>query len=131
MRAKTKERTHDADSTLGMKIRVLRGMKKVSSEALSLRIGVTYEQMQQYEMGRASMPFAKVAETASALGVSIVDLIPEQYRHIGDTFEDLAAPADLSNRILSNMVETIGLMSEKEQLALWLMLPQVREKDRE
>jgi transcriptional regulator with XRE-family HTH domain len=126
MRANTKERTHNADATLGMKIRVLRGMRKVSSEALSLRIGVTYEQMQQYEMGRVSMPFAKVAETASALGVSIVDLIPEQYRHVGETFE---VQSKLANRIFSNMVETIGLMSEKEQRALWLMLPQFMQKE--
>ena len=64
---------HEAvtDAHIGMRLRVLRKGSGISQAQLGEVLGVTFQQVQKYEMGRNRLSPAKLYHAAKALGVSV------------------------------------------------------------
>ena len=59
------------DAMVGARIRVLRVNRGMSQTALAARIGVTFQQVQQYEQGAGRVGASRLARIASVLEVSV------------------------------------------------------------
>lgn len=57
--------------------RVGAGMTQVELGDL---IGLTFQMVQKYEKGRSAITVPRLAQVAAALGVRLVDLLPERVR---------------------------------------------------
>ena len=64
-----KERAVDA--FIGAKVRMRRLMLNMSQEALSGKLGVTFQQVQKYEKGQNRISASRLFELAQALGVPV------------------------------------------------------------
>lgn len=108
-----------ADVDLGTKIRVLRSMRKLSIESVAINTGISLDLMQKYEAGEASISFAKLNELSVALGVSLFELVPDQYKMWG---EGLLEHSNLGNRMVGHVAETIGVLKANDQIKFLLLL---------
>jgi transcriptional regulator with XRE-family HTH domain len=59
------------DAMVGAKIRMLRVNRGISQTALAARIGVTFQQVQNYEQGAGRVGASRLARIASVLDVSV------------------------------------------------------------
>ncbi|MEK7080193.1 MAG: helix-turn-helix transcriptional regulator [Patescibacteria group bacterium] len=66
---------NDMDVRLGNSIRQWRLQRGLSQERLAEKIGVSFQQVQKYERAANRVSFSKLCQIASALKMSIVDLV--------------------------------------------------------
>jgi transcriptional regulator with XRE-family HTH domain len=59
------------DAMVGAKIRMLRVDRGISETALATRIGVTFQQVQKYELGASRVGTSRLARIAAVLDVSV------------------------------------------------------------
>jgi transcriptional regulator with XRE-family HTH domain len=59
------------DAMVGAKVRMLRVDRGISQSELAERIGVTFQQVQEYEQGANRVGASRLAQIASVLGVSV------------------------------------------------------------
>ena len=62
------------DKMMGARIRMLRVNRGMSQAMLAGRIGVTFQQVQEYERGTNRVGVSRLSQIASVLGVSIGEL---------------------------------------------------------
>ena len=62
------------DAMVGARIRMLRVNRGMSQAMLAGRIGVTFQQVQEYERGTNRVGVSRLSQIASVLGVSIGEL---------------------------------------------------------
>ena len=59
------------DTEIGRRLRALRGARNLSTEALAARIGVTQQQLQNYEAGSDRLSASRLFELAQLLDVPV------------------------------------------------------------
>jgi transcriptional regulator with XRE-family HTH domain len=64
-----------ADKEIGARIRLHRLSKKISQTDLGDKIGVSFQQIQKYEMGVNKVGSGRIKEVAAHLGVTTNDLL--------------------------------------------------------
>ncbi|MGG5810874.1 helix-turn-helix domain-containing protein [Falsiroseomonas sp. CW058] len=69
-----KQRTSAADIEVGQRVRLCRQRRGLSQSGLAERIGVSYQQLHKYETGQNRISAGRLADIASALGVTPADL---------------------------------------------------------
>lgn len=69
-----KEAPNPFDIALGVRIRLLRRKLGLSQERLANEIGVTFQQVQKYEIGANRVSFSRLVSIAHALQCNVVDL---------------------------------------------------------
>ena len=62
------------DAMVGARIRMLRVNSGISQTVLAERIGVTFQQVQEYERGASRVGASRLSQIASVLGVSVGEL---------------------------------------------------------
>lgn len=67
--------TTDADREVGLRIRSLRTRLNISQTTLGGVIGVTFQQVQKYELGINRVPHNRLGTIAQTLGCSVSDLL--------------------------------------------------------
>ena len=60
---------HPIDIHVGSRLRLRRGLIKMSQQKLAEAVGVTFQQVQKYERGTNRISISRMYEMASALGV--------------------------------------------------------------
>jgi transcriptional regulator with XRE-family HTH domain len=60
---------------IGMKLRMLRGAKRISQAALAKKAGLSREHLNRLEAGRYDPAVGVVQRLAKALGVSLIELL--------------------------------------------------------
>lgn len=73
----SKRRSNGKDIYLGQRIRLRRVELQISQAQLGKRLGVTFQQIQKYEMGVNRIAFSRMHEIADALEVSMAFFIGE------------------------------------------------------
>lgn len=63
--------------SLASKLKAMRVVAELSQEAMAARLGITQGTYSQYEKGQVDFPFSKLQALASALGVTVADLMVE------------------------------------------------------
>ncbi len=67
-------RPSSVDLTVGRNVRIWRLTRGMSQEQLAKRLGVTFQQLQKYEVGANRIGTGRLVKVAAALGVSIARL---------------------------------------------------------
>lgn len=67
------EKTHEIDLIIGQRVRALRKLKGLSQNDFSKLIGVTFQQLQKYELATNRISCSRLVMIAKALGVSAAD----------------------------------------------------------
>lgn len=70
-------RSDRINQRIGARIRRCRRLKGCSQQQLARAVGMTYQQLQRYERGSASVPAARLQEIATAMEVSILSFFEE------------------------------------------------------
>lgn len=94
------------DVALGMLIRLRRRMAGISQDALAVRCGVTFQQIQKYENGVNRISFSRLVQIADALGCSPSDLVRPLDDVLGAGLTDL-----LSRLHATDALELVDLFS--------------------
>lgn len=58
------------DIHVGKTMRIIRRAKRISQESLAEALGITFQQVQKYELGRNRISASKLFDAARALGVA-------------------------------------------------------------
>ena len=77
---------HPVDIHVGSRLRLRRGLIKMSQQKLAEAVGVTFQQVQKYERGTNRISISRMYEMASALGVPasfFLEDLPTQSLEIG------------------------------------------------
>lgn len=77
---KTKTQANDLDKTIGVRLRHLRELNKVTQQKLAEFLNISFQQLQKYEMGRNRISGIRLFEIADFFQVSIVYFAPEKYK---------------------------------------------------
>ena len=98
------------DRELGAKLRAARLSAGINQTALGIAIGVSFQQIQQYELGQVRIAAGALQAFGEVLGI-----------HPGDFFDEVAAPiarvADLREAIrMAAAVQRISNLSTRERL---------------
>jgi transcriptional regulator with XRE-family HTH domain len=91
---------------IGRRIRAGRRQRGVSVHELGIRLGVTYQQIQKYEIGKDAIPLHRLLELASMWGVP-----PQSFWDQADTAAgttDIFGDADISTLQLARAYQRIG-----------------------
>lgn len=64
------------DRHIGARIRELRLSEDVTQEKLAAALGITFQQVQKYELGKNRVAASRLYEIAQALGVGVSDFYP-------------------------------------------------------
>lgn len=103
---------------MGPLIRQFRKSSGMSQEALSEKLGVSYQQVQKYEHGRCRITVDRLIQIAQALGVSPSVFICEEDGHICRDSEEsrvLALFRSLGNsKLRQAAIRVLDAMSETE-----------------
>lgn len=68
------------DKHIGARIRELRLEQDVTQEALAAKLGITFQQVQKYELGKNRVAASRLYEIAVALSVGVGAFYPETRR---------------------------------------------------
>jgi transcriptional regulator with XRE-family HTH domain len=68
------------DAYIGEKIRGYRNQLKISQEELGERLGVSFQQVQKYEVGANRLAGSRLQQVADIFQCSIADLFPPKVR---------------------------------------------------
>jgi transcriptional regulator with XRE-family HTH domain len=71
---KTTKRTNWIDVAVGRNVRIWRMSKGLTQEELANHVGVTFQQLQKYEIGGNRIPTGRLANISGILGVPIAAL---------------------------------------------------------
>lgn len=66
---------HDLDRVVGERIRTFRRARGLSMKALGADAGVSWQQIQKYELGANRVSVGRAVQIADSLGVGVEDLI--------------------------------------------------------
>ena len=80
MKSTMTKKPHPIDVEVGWRIRQLRQCLKMSQKELGEKIGVTFQQIQKYELGSNGVRPSRLCDIAKALGVEAEAFFP----HSGD-----------------------------------------------
>jgi transcriptional regulator with XRE-family HTH domain len=72
------------DRHVGLRIRMRRKELGFSQERLAEAVGVTFQQIQKYETGAATVSVSRLLMLAAALGTSVEDLVRGLQHHVGN-----------------------------------------------
>lgn len=96
------------DQELGMRLRTLRQMKRVSQDALGEMLGVTFQQIQKYETGANRICPEKIYQCAQIFGVPVGYFFAQEQASISNfdkkTLTIAAAIAELPSDEISKRV---------------------------
>lgn len=67
------ERTQEIDTIIGKRVRALRKLKGLNQNEFAQMIGVTFQQLQKYELATNRISCSRLVVIAEALGVEISD----------------------------------------------------------
>lgn len=102
--------------TLGENIRRIRKEKGLSQSELGKRIGVSYQQIGQYENGKRNPKIETIDKIASALGVKIADITQSfkisDYKKTSE-FNRLERRAEAEKGVVSILADIYGFAEEK------------------
>jgi transcriptional regulator with XRE-family HTH domain len=65
------------DREIGARVRAARRAQGMSQTELGRLVGVTFQQVRKYELGKNRIPLARLTVIAPALGTRLEDLLPE------------------------------------------------------
>ena len=68
---KTAKRTNWIDTAVGRNVRIWRMAKGMTQEQLASRVGVTFQQLQKYEVGGNRIPTGRLVKLSGILGIPI------------------------------------------------------------
>jgi transcriptional regulator with XRE-family HTH domain len=68
---KTAKRTNWIDAAVGRNVRIWRMAKGMTQEQLANRVGVTFQQLQKYEVGGNRIPTGRLVKVSGILGIPI------------------------------------------------------------
>jgi transcriptional regulator with XRE-family HTH domain len=71
MAKKTAKRANWIDLAVGRNVRIWRMARSMTQEQLANRVGVTFQQLQKYEIGANRIPTGRLVKLAGVLGVPI------------------------------------------------------------
>jgi transcriptional regulator with XRE-family HTH domain len=71
MAKKTAKRVNWIDVAVGRNVRIWRMAKGMTQEALANRVGVTFQQLQKYEIGGNRIPTGRLVKISGILGIPI------------------------------------------------------------
>ena len=77
MRTKTNRTPGPVDAALGLKIRSRRDALRLSQKSLANKIGVTMQQVHNYEHGLTKMSIGRLVEIAQALDCRVIEFVGE------------------------------------------------------
>lgn len=106
--ARKSEETIKTDNEIGLKIKELRISKGLSRQQLALKIGVTHQQLQKYEMGINRISAGRLKIIANELGKTISYFYDEEMR---------ADVASIHSRISIEMQRNLAKLPFKLQTA--------------
>lgn len=66
---------HPKDVAMGLRLRLVRMNVGLSQDIVAREVGVTFQQIQKYEMAKDRIAWSRLCEMASAIGISLVDLV--------------------------------------------------------
>ena len=73
----TPKRPHPVDVAVGKKLKELRTMRRMSQGDVAKPLGLSFQQMQKYEMGSNRISASKLYEISNILGVCVADFFSE------------------------------------------------------
>jgi transcriptional regulator with XRE-family HTH domain len=114
VREETTPAPHRVDVHVGARVRILRRASGMSQEALADRLGLTFQQVHNYERGANRISASKLFEIAAALNVPVSSFF-EGLRQVDD-----AGASRTVNDIFAR------LMEDDEGAALAELFPQIR-----
>lgn len=76
---KVKHSPDELDKFVGARIKTIRLANKVSQSELGDFLGVSFQQVGQYESGGSKISAGKLCKTARFLGVPVQSLLPDEY----------------------------------------------------
>lgn len=102
--------------TIGENIRKIRKEKKLTQSELAQKIGISYQQIGQYETGKRKPKIETIDKIATALGVKIVDITREfkisDYKKTSE-FQRLERNVDAQNGIIAILTDIYGSVEDK------------------
>jgi transcriptional regulator with XRE-family HTH domain len=111
----------DLNKRLGAVIREKRVMLGLSQEALSKRLGLTFQQVQKYEKGTNQVSFVRLVEIAHALGTSVNDLVSAA---LG---EEVASRESVSDRQTLELIKRLDTLTPNQRRGVQLLVRSLAE----
>lgn len=108
---------HPVDRAVGQNIRRMRRQRRFSQEALAAEIGLTFQQLQKYELGINRVSCSRLCDIARALGVPPALLLPE----IEPSPDGGAAPLPAFRRIQARLSAALSRLSLRQARILLLV----------
>lgn len=99
-----------------LKIRELRVKKKITQDELSELSGIKKRTLIDYESGKSDIPISKLQNIATALNVSIFDLIQSEKEISEDEKILIEEKLNLDKEIIDLLQERIKLLEENRDL---------------
>jgi transcriptional regulator with XRE-family HTH domain len=105
---------HPIDAHIGHRIRQRRWMTKLSQMAVAERLGITFQQLQKYEVGANRVSASRLWEIAQVLDV------PVAFFFEGYAAEGATVPADgvVIDRESAEMLRAFASLSESQRAPL-------------
>lgn len=107
-----RKRPHPVDVAVGKKLKELRNMRRMSQSHVAGKLGISFQQIQKYEIGSNRISASKLYEMSSILGVCVSDFFSE--------FGQVAKPRDEDggdSLVLSMANQIIKTKTPKERAA--------------
>lgn len=102
--------------TIGENIRKIRKEKGMTQSELAKKIGISYQQIGQYEQGKRNPKIETIDKIATALGVRIVDITRDfkfsDYQKTSE-FQRLERSVDATNGIIAILTDIYGSVEDK------------------
>ena len=116
----TNKNTNQIDAIIGKRIRVCRRNANMSQEGLGKALGITFQQIQNYELGTNRISAGRLYEIADLFGV------PISYFYKGLYQTEPTEPSGASHDTVSHALDRIKNHKRRE-LAIKLILTILRE----
>jgi transcriptional regulator with XRE-family HTH domain len=67
------------DKKFSIKLKTARNKKELSRRELAIKLGISQQQLEKYEMGINRISPARLIDVAKSLDVNFLELVPEEY----------------------------------------------------
>src|SRR3712207_3459387 len=105
-------RTTPVDRLVGARMRLRRQSLGMSQTELGARTGVTFQQIQKYELGANRVGASRLASVAAALGVPIASLFEELTPAVQSTGEGDVVALALRNRSTVELIKAFAAVRD-------------------
>jgi transcriptional regulator with XRE-family HTH domain len=127
---KRQTRRHPVDRQIGQRIRAFRMAQQMSQAELGRRLGVTFQQIQNYEKGSSRIGGSRLKELAAALDVSLLALFGTS-GEAGEKKMDAFLIERMSHRYSARILNAFfAIPTKREQRAIVAMLEAMASKSR-